>query len=223
MTPTRTRLMILLLILAPTVPAAAQEPDSWAEVGRPVPLHGDSLSAAWGEAPRTELLFRAGVHRTWSGLPSDREHSPVVATVDLGLLHRGDDGDQWGGAAAGYWWGSGRRTFGAKAIRRWRLDPAPDTYWQVAAGVTLNGSPDGPGVDPALVLEAELGNRWLAAAAGLHVQPWNASERYGLQDDGTALIGTAGVRAHGVVGLGVVLAAMLAFVIAFSGDTGGLS
>ncbi|MCP4571031.1 MAG: hypothetical protein GY838_01640 [bacterium] len=77
-------------------------------------------------------------------------------------------------------------------------------------------------ITPGGLLELEMGNSWAALATGVHVVGWRTRADSLLEAErGTNTTVYAGVRTHGLVGLGVYLGLVLVFVATFDG--GGMS
>ena len=209
-------------------------------VGRPVP----APAVQWQEVPgaqspampgptigplqgppapptRLEMIFQAGWQHTWpsTGLWDDRSRN--LFSLDLGMTVRGDDGHRWGGAATGFWYAGYRRNLALKGIRRWTLEEASGSYLQFAPGVLIAGDDDRVDLEPGLLLEAELGNKWVALTTGLQVQPWSGGWAWEAPDSGIDVIYTLGGRVHGAIGAGAVAALYLVVLIAFASGSGG--
>jgi hypothetical protein len=189
--------------------------------GTPTPAAGDTVPVCTPPTPRLSMLFQTGWQHAWpSSALWDSRHDKVFS-LDLGMLVRGDDGHRWGGAVTGFWYSGHRRVLGVKGIRRWTLEEASDSYLQLAPGVLAAGEDERVDLRPGLLLEAELGNRWVALATGLHVQPW-AHDRFadpGARD--VDVIWTLGGRVHGAIGIGMLAVVYLSLVVAFASSSGG--
>lgn len=174
-------------------------------------------------APPTRLamIFQAGWQHTWpsTGLWDDRYHN--LFSLDLGMTVRGSDGHRWGGAATGFWYGGHRRNLALKGIRRWTLEEASGSYLQFAPGVIVAGEDEKVDLSPGLLLEAELGNRWVALTTGLQVQPWSGGAAWGEPDNDIDVIYTLGGRVHGAIGAGAIAALYLVVLIAFASSSSG--
>ncbi len=211
--------------LALTRPASA--PTDWQEVpGVQPPAESTPASGPTQGPPapptRLEMIFQAGWQHTWpsTGLWGNRNHS--LFSLDLGMTVRGDDGHRWGGAATAFWYTGYRRTLALKGIRRWTLEEASGSYLQLAPGVIIAGEDDQVDLSPGLLLEAELGNKWVALTTGVHVQSWSGDSAWSQLDHGTDLIYTLGGRVHGAIGAGVMVGLYLFVALAFAaGGAGG--
>lgn len=171
--------------------------------------------------PRLAMHFLAGWHHAWPTGPLWEYRRRNLLTLDLGLNVRGDDGHRWGGAVAGYWYQGNRRNLAVKALRRWTLEEASGSYAQVAPGILVAGDDVQVQLHPGLLLEAELGNRWVALAGGLHAQPWQGRVPYdGPERTDLDLVWTLGGRVHGAIGAGVVAVLYLGLAVTFAAGGG---
>ena len=100
------------------------------------------------------------------------------------------------------------------------LEEASGSYFQLAPGILATGEDERVDLKPGALLEAELGNRWVALTTGLHVQPWT-HDRFG---DPAAhdvdVMWTLGGRVHGAIGLGTIAVLYLSLAIAFASSSG---
>ena len=192
-----------------------------ARSGPPAPAALDTARAPDSELPRLGMLFQAGWQHAWPSTALWDARESNVFSLDLGLLVRGDDGHRWGGAVTGFWYSGHRRVLGLKGIRRWTLEEASGSYVQLAPGILATGEDERVDLQPGLLLEAELGNRWVALTTGLHVQPWEHDRYFDPAARDVDVIWTLGGRVHGAIGFGALAVVYLSLVIAFASNSGG--
>ena len=82
----------------------------------------------------------------------------------------------------------------------------------------IAGDDDQVDLSPGLLLEAELGNKWVALTTGLQVQSWSGGWAWEAPDSGTDVIYTLGGRVHGAIGAGALAALYLVVLIAVASD-----
>ena len=211
---------------APARPVPAQA--DWQEVPRAQPpaVPAPTIGPVQGPpAPptRLDMIFQAGWQHTWPSTGLWENRSRNLFSLDLGMTVRGDDGHRWGGAATGFWYAGYRRNLALKGIRRWTLEEASGSYLQFAPGVLVAGDDDRVDLSPGLLLEAELGNKWVALTTGLQVQPWSGGWDWEAPDSGTDVICTLGGRVHGAIGAGAIAALYLVVLVAFASGSGSWS
>jgi len=195
-----------------TLPAADQAP------GRTAPAVGVGLFL------QTGLQMGIGHHPGRSNPPyagyDDDDGSEAVYSLDLGMFTRDRRGAGWGGAVSGYWYGSGRRNLGLRALRRWPLGPDPDTYLQLSPGLLLAGQDDDVELGPGALLELEAGNRWIAMTAGVHTQLWSDGVQTPWEAGRFDTTVTVGGRVHGAIGIAALAVLYLAAVASLHGGAG---
>jgi len=190
-------------------PTAASPPD---------PVDADRATPA---TPRLSMLFQTGWQHIWTSTALWDLRSRNLFTLDLGMLVRGDDGHRWGGALTGLWYAGHRRVLGVKAIRRWTLEDLSGSYLQLAPGLLASGEDERVDLQPGLLLEAELGNKWVALATGLQVQPWQHGRWPGAAGGDVDVIWSLGGRVHGALGLGALAVCYVGLLMAFAASSGG--
>ena len=170
---------------------------------------------------RLEMIWQAGWHHGWTSSDLGAPRSASIFSVDLGMTVRGDDGHRWGGAVEGFWYGGHRSNVALKGVRRWTLEEASGSYVQLSPGL-LAGTDDRVDLDPGFLLEAELGNPYVALCTGLHVQGWRARPSGPeFPERGVQTTWTLGGRVHGGIGAGIVVGAYLALALLFATSGGG--
>jgi len=203
----------------------AGRPGTWQEVGgTPSPSAAVSPPPVCGPPrpePRLHVLARTGwQYGAYStGLWRNRSHN--IFSLDLGMTYRGDDGHHWGGCLTGFWYGGYRRSLAVKLVRRWTLEEASGSFFQLSPGILAAGEEAGAVLTPGGLLEAELGNEWVSLTTGVQVQPWSRDTWDGRHEEDTDVIWTLGVRTNAGVGAVAVLTLYMALVVAFATSSGG--